>query len=521
MDLSDIIKNLPKITDVTKRIEQKIIKINSKLSNSEKQINSNENQIKMILDIDIRDKYLIDNLDILIQSNLNELKLQTKLILKISELKNSLNSFNTDKIYPTEWEGGKVLGEIIETDDGYRVIYDGQSRSFKYKNIINSPKMFGCIDKSDCKIQASKYLYDYYDNLNKISNKYRFVNFNTIEIQLTQGKTFITDSKFLELINKYRIGLKYDARYDKYYITYIESPKIVKLFTELAFGMTRPKTSNNCDFDLREENLIESDNSKIIKLDDTDNNPNGKIKLKIKLNQDGLEMYKWIRGKYAGTVFQRSNQLKWTVVVKKTDGTVSTKTLPFTEETKNSVYEEAIKIRNGLSDAFDLTTNKIKIINEDTIEVKLTKDQIMTTDYKFLNTVEKYPLFSSKSEGENSKYYVSMMVGKEQRQFHNFITSWVMVDHIDRNPMNNCLSNLREATHKINNNNRSKSESSNAIELGVTYSAKDDAYKARIKQDGREICKQYSVKKYGKDEALRLAIETRRDFNRAFNCLNG
>ena len=145
----------------------------------------------------------------------------------------------------------------------------------------------------------------------------------------------------------------------------------------------------------------------------------------------------------------------------------------------------------------------------------------MTTDYKFLNIVEKYPIFASKSEGDNSKYYASVMIGNEQKQFHNFITSWVMVDHIDRNPLNNCLNNLRETTYKENNNNRNKSESSNAIELGVTYSVKDDAYKARIKQDGKEYCKQFSVKKYGKDEALRLAIETRRDFNKAFNCLNG
>ena len=138
-----------------------------------------------------------------------------------------------------------------------------------------------------------------------------------------------------------------------------------------------------------------------------------------------------------------------------------------------------------------------------------------------METVEKYPIYVSKSEGVNSKYYASMSVGNSQKQFHNFITGWDMVDHIDRNPLNNCLSNLRETTHKENNNNRSKSESSEAIELGVTYSERDDAYKARIKQDGKEYCKQFSVKKYGKQEALRLAIETRRDFNRAFNCLNG
>lgn len=114
-----------------------------------------------------------------------------------------------------------------------------------------------------------------------------------------------------------------------------------------------------------------------------------------------------------------------------------------------------------------------------------------------------------------------MMIGKKQKQFHNFITGWNMVDHIDRNPLNNCLSNLRESTYKLNNNNRTKSESSNAIILGVTYSEKDKAYKARIKQDGKELSKQFSIKKYGKEEALRLAIETRKDFNRTFNCLNG
>ena len=87
------------------------------------------------------------------------------------------------------------------------------------------------------KQRQKKYLYDYYDNLGKISNKYRYVNFNTIEVQLTQDKTFITNSKFIDLINKYRIGLKHDKRYDKYYITYVESPKVNKLFIELAFGL--------------------------------------------------------------------------------------------------------------------------------------------------------------------------------------------------------------------------------------------------------------------------------------------
>lgn len=222
----------------------------------------------------------------------------------IKQLEKDIQVFNTNPQYPTQWVGGKVLGEIVDTDDGCRIIYDGQSRSFKYKNIINSPKMIGCIDKQDCLAKAKKYLYDYYDNLNKIANKYRFLNYNTIEAQLTQDKTFITDSKFLDLINQYRIELKHDKRYDKYYITYVESPKVNKLFVELAFGMSRPKLSNGCDFDLRQENLIETDNSKLFQQTEELNSCDNSNEDKTKLNADGLEMYKWIRGKYAGIVFQ-------------------------------------------------------------------------------------------------------------------------------------------------------------------------------------------------------------------------
>lgn len=523
INLQDVIKKLPKSEDLIKQKNQQISEYYKSILEFEKIIVNNELMINKILNINLMDKSLLLELNELITCNSKILKKQTEIYKLVELLKNDIQVLNTNPKYPTEWMGGKVLGEIVDTLDGCRIIYDGQSRSFKYKNIINSPKMIGCIDKSDCIAKAEKYLYDYYDNLNKISNKYRYVNFNTIEIQLTQDKTFITNSKFLQLINQYRIGLKHDKRYDKYYITYVESPKVNKLFVELAFGMSRPKLSNGCDFDLREENLIETDNSKLIqnKQELTYFNKNNENRNDTKLNADGLEMYKWIRGKYAGTVFQRAGQLKWSVVVKKPDGSVATKTLPFTEETKETVYNEAIKIRNGLSDAFNLTTNKIRIIDGNKIEVKLTKDQIMTTDYKFLNIVEKYNLFATKSSNENSKYYACIEVGKIIKKFHKFITSWDMVDHFDRNPMNNCLSNLRETTYKENNNNRSKSVNSNAIELGVTYSAKDDAYKARIKQDGNEICKQFSVKKYGKDKALRLAIETRREFNRAFNCLNG
>ena len=55
-------------------------------------------------------------------------------------------------------------------------------------------------------------------------------------------------------------------------------------------------------------------------------------------NKDGYPYNTWILGKHAGTVFQRKNENKWTVVVKKDDNTVITKTLPFDDKNKDEIY---------------------------------------------------------------------------------------------------------------------------------------------------------------------------------------
>ena len=95
-----------------------------------------------------------------------------------------------------------------------------------------------------------------------------------------------------------------------------------------------------------------------------------------------------------------------------------------------------------------------------------------------------------------------------------------MVDHIDRNTLNNCLSNLRECNHKINNNNRSKSIScNNNLPLGIKLY--NNCYIARIKQNEKEFSKSFSINEYGEELAYKLACEKRKEFNIAFNCNNG
>ena len=61
------------------------------------------------------------------------------------------------------------------------------------------------------------------------------------------------------------------------------------------------------------------------------------------------------------------------------------------------------------------------------------------------------------------------------------------IDHIDNNRTNNCLSNLRWASHSENNHNMSITKSNTSGHKGVTFNNKAQKWKAQIKLDGLQI----------------------------------
>ncbi len=453
---------------------------------------------------------------------INYLQMQD-LIKEIEELNKEISELEEFQNKNHDWTGGKCLGEIIDTPDGCRIRFDEQSRSFKFQNYKKCDTTIICGSKEECLVQAKKYLYDYYIKLGKISNQYRLIHPKYIQVKLSNELTFITDCKFIDLIENNKISSKYEKRYDNHYVMYLSGHREHSLFYKLIGKYSRVKYLNGNTLDLRVENLEESDNSVLVQIPKEEVELNEKTGQFIKpvLNKDGHPYNTWILGKPGGTVFERTNRNTWSVVVKKDNGSVVTKTLTFNKENKDELYKKALEIRNQLSDVNGLTRNQIRIISDQVIEVKLTQDQIMKTDYKFINLIQKHNLFSTKSSSPDAKYYVSIEVNGKLEKFHKHITDFDMVDHIDRNPMNNCLSNLRKADHKLNNNNRSKSESSMAEVLGVTYCSKDNAFKARIKQNDIEHSKQFSVKKYGYEQARQMAINARKEFNTLFSCDNG
>lgn len=89
------------------------------------------------------------------------------------------------------------------------------------------------------------------------------------------------------------------------------------------------------------------------------------------------------------------------------------------------------------------------------------------------------------------------------------------IDHVDGDSLNNKLSNLREVPPEINSRN-SRKNSGKELQAGIYYeellSKRGTPLKrinAHYTKDGKTIKKNFSVLKYGYDEALALAIAWR------------
>lgn len=256
------------------------------------------------------------------------------------------------------------------------------------------------------------------------------------------------------------------------------------------------------------------------------------VKKKSKENEDILE-YKiytfdydsleWQVGKVSGSILERENKRYECRI--KIDGKMKSKSFAFDKyDIKEDAYVDAEKWLKKTSDENNLTRNQIRKIDDKTIEVKITKDEIMKTDITFIELCQKYTIVAIKGGGINSENYAGLSIGNKIIRFHNYITGFDMVDHINRDPLDNRLENLRDTNHKLNNNNRDAPKIYKEDEdhmVGVKFDKRYGSYVARIKQDGKEYSKSFNIKKLGEEEAKRLAIEYRKELCEKFNSKNG
>ncbi len=107
----------------------------------------------------------------------------------------------------------------------------------------------------------------------------------------------------------------------------------------------------------------------------------------------------------------------------------------------------------------------------------------------------------------DSKGYLQVKLNQKPYSLHRLIWLWhgkelpEQLDHIDRNPLNNKIENLRAATASQNQWNTSKSDG------GVSFHKASNKWRARIKIHNKEIYlgvyNDYQEAKQVRDEAAR------------------
>jgi len=96
------------------------------------------------------------------------------------------------------------------------------------------------------------------------------------------------------------------------------------------------------------------------------------------------------------------------------------------------------------------------------------------------------------------------------------------VDHIDRNPQNNHISNLRWVTARVNQHNKTIYKNNTSGKQGVSrfIQKKRNSHYWRVAikdNDNKLIQKLFSIKKLGDTEAKRQAIEYRKQLEVQYN----
>lgn len=105
--------------------------------------------------------------------------------------------------------------------------------------------------------------------------------------------------------------------------------------------------------------------------------------------------------------------------------------------------------------------------------------------------------------------------------FNGEIPEGLTIDHIDQNPLNNKIENLRCVPNNINVRNKGIYKNSTTGITGVSFwtSRNGDEYAVAQWQDidSNRKGKIFQIKKYGKEGALRLAVEYRNEQIRLLN----
>lgn len=166
------------------------------------------------------------------------------------------------------------------------------------------------------------------------------------------------------------------------------------------------------------------------------------------------------------------------------------------------------------SSQLGLTTNQYRSVTledgAECIEVRLrdgTTFLVSPESLDLVTTRRWYP--------ENAGYVIS----KDGVLLHRFLTRYTITDHINKNKRDNRLCNLREASVKLNNNNKSRSCLNKSGKTGIYKSGGKWTASWHTPLSVRKT-RSFSISKYGEDRARELAAGARIEAEKLYNINN-
>ncbi len=440
---------------------------------------------------------------------------------------------NNNMQYPTGLKYGVPRGSCRQVKE---------KGEFKPKHIVKmsppSPQkaysktfFYRDYDTEDLAVEAAKkWRREQSDLLGLTTNRIQYLDKDTIKVDLTKGDFMETDAKFLnifidlfdketrlhcdsktrEKIRKYAVYQKKSSQskllskllYDYNVIDYIDGNALnLRSCNVREFGSVVNKNTINIKITPKtKESTLEEDAEKQADY--------------FEMKYDDLPKGIWLLGKKNKKPFHRKDEENiWTTRVDEKDenGKVirtPSKTFNITKY-KNSeeAYNEGVRWQIITSYKLNSTKNMIKIIDNDTIEVQLSKDKTMLTDKIFIPLVQKISLCVSTNK--RKVVYAAYTYESITRQFHNLITGFSMVDHINGNTLDNRLCNLTMTTISINNNNRHE-KGEKICPVKTRNRNNTTIYVSKIKLDKIEYSKEFSENAHG-EEAIKLAEQFSKD----------